>query len=105
MRASDDFGVSGSFTVVSDRLTVVEENQCGEWVDAQPSGRLDRRRFDELNSVAFGVVVDVLKPVECHFARFTAALLIFFLKWKQRKNTIYSCAPISQFALDVTVNK
>lgn len=78
MRASDDFGVSGSFTVVSDRLTVVEENQCGEWVDAQPSGRLDRRRFDELNSVAFGVVVDVLKPVECHFARFTAALLIFF---------------------------
>lgn len=78
---SDNFGLhtmcrASSFTVVSDRLAVLEVDQGGEWVDAEPAGRLDRSGFDKLNSMTFSVVVNVLKTVECHFTWFTTALSI-----------------------------
>lgn len=58
-----DFVVSASFTIVSDRLSVLEVNQSWQRIDSQLVGHFLRRRFDELDAVSFSIVVDVLKPI------------------------------------------
>jgi len=70
------FGLVGSFTVVSNRIAVLEVDEGRQWVDAQFSGCLDGCRLDEFDAVLLGVVGDVLQPIEHLLARFATALLI-----------------------------
>ena len=64
------------FTLVSNGLAVFEVDERRQRFDVELGGHGGRRRFDELNSVAAGVVVDVLQTTQRHFARFTATFLI-----------------------------
>ena len=57
------------FTLVSNGLAVFEVDERRQRFDVELGGHGGRRRFDELNSVASGVVVDSVRPSDSEKTR------------------------------------
>ena len=70
------FGNWFLFTFVGDWLTVFEVDEGRQRIDVELRCHGRRRRLDELDAVAAGVVVDVLQSTERHLAGFTATFFI-----------------------------